>query len=1114
MAVALRAASNGKTDSGTSLAISQPSGLKEGDLLLLWAIGQYYGPAYDIDIPAGWTSLGKVTSSIYLNAELAYRLATPGDVSSWSHSITQPTAGGILYVCMAFTGVDSDAPIVGSDVYNAGNTSNVSRNLPSAVTPNTNEIVVLTGGSGSASANFSSWACSASNPSSWTEVSDDRTDDSACGAAYGTPSGTTDISSYSYTASQSDYSICGFAVLKDGPAEVVDDLDGSHRLMEWSAEDDLDGSHRLLEYADDDLDGSHKLLGWLNDDLDGSHRLMVWAVADDLDGSHRLMVWAVADDLDGSHIVCGVDDLEGSARILVWADDDLEGSARILVWNDDDLDGVHFIEVAGAPAAKPQLLYTPQLSLVVGDTTRVDLVAEGADRESIRFGNHVIGGHGGASIEIPKRPAERVVNELRRGQDARLYDAGHLLWQGVVKKVSGEDTGGGKSMMRVEFYGPMDLADLDESFRWTWVDADYSAWQQLETPAVPYWQWSRDAYYSEYWFNVQRVQDCPWDVRTDGELYLGTQRGYTYLGNAWYNVAGRSPIPRARVGARIDRLLGDWPSGSRDRLAGIKAIQFDYRANTGTRFRARVLRAPNLWCDVRSEAAVFSQTGSGATSGDDEQVSLADDGAVIVELEHYSSGDTVAAGEFFQLLRVRLLVRPDGPGTRSWSVGDALPRLDQCLSDIMLDGDGVLATSVDAEQIGDPLEHARADGPTRSEAAAQIAQLDEDADGTGQPIEYGIWDERRGIIRRRPAAPDDDRCWLAIDTSRDDVSVSVEYDDTDAPDYVEVRYQYLYTQLLRHSSAAIPGAWAARGYADDRPYDWQFTETGSGKIENVLEDGQRRWKLSVGAAAGEARMTHPKAGGTYPVTAGSSADRIPYMGDIPLRAAVWARCESAGYGYGVMNYFLNGASRGSDTLWQSTSGLKFDDAVWQRYVFDFRPEPSSAPNEMTFSMHMSVEGSLYWRNACLYPLIPEGTELSAWYPSEPTTAGASVKTIDLGLATMWQGRNAAFRFWRSFRRGAGKGTIDAKGVLYDVRGREVPVSRVRGGWWASIVNDPRCTSPLYISSVEGNPELLDMTLAIGGEPMPWSDRRRPAERQRFGTWGDWRTHAMLARRSR
>ena len=605
----------------------------------------------------------------------------------------------------------------------------------------------------------------------------------------------------------------------------------------------------------------------------------------------------------------------------------------------------------------------------------------------------------------------------------------------------------------------------------------------------------------------------PWEVRTDGELYLGTQRGYSYPGDADY-AGALSETPRCRVGARIDRLLPDWPSGSRDRLAGIKAIQCDWRANTGTKFRARIIAARNLWSETWGEAAVaiLTETGNGVQSGEDEQLACSSMGAIIVELDHYAATATVAAGEFFQLLRVRLLVRPDGPGTRSWSVGDALPRLDQCLSDIMLDGDGVLATSVDAEQIGDPLEHARADGPTRSEAAAQIAQLDEDADGTGQPLEYGIWDERRGIIRRRPAAPDDDRCWLAIDTERDDVTCSIEYDDTDAPDYVEVRYQYLYTQLLRHSSAAIPGAWAARGYADDRPYDWQFVETGSGKIENVLEDGQQRWKMSVGAAAGNAQMVHP-APDTYPVSAGPSTSRMPYLGDIPMRAAIWARYEGSYSATATLWYLLNGVSRGSDNLYANdmAHGLIISSATWQRYVYDFRPEADSAANEMFLSIQVGNQGSLWWRNACLYPLIPEGTELSAWYPCEPTSAGCSVKTIDLGSATMWQGRNAALRFWRSFRRGAGKGTIGAKGVLYDVRGREVPVSRVRGGWWASIINDPRCTSPLYISSVEGSPESLETTLAIGGEPMPWSGKRRPAERQRFGAWGDWRTHAMLAR---
>ncbi len=885
-----------------------------------------------------------------------------------------------------------------------------------------------------------------------------------------------------------------------------DDLDGSYRLMNYAADDDLTGSHRLLSYSDDDLDGSYQILGWSQDDLDGSYRLMNWAAADDLDGSHRIMVYVPDDDLTGSWLICGVDDLIGSHRLMNYADDDLAGSHRIMAWApDDDLAGLYFIVEPGTPEARPKLLYVPQLSLIVGDSARVDLVDHGADLTSVRFGNNVIGGHGGASIEIPKRPAERVINDLRRGADARLYDAGNLLWQGVVKKVGGSDTGGGDSTTRVDFCGLLDMADADESFRWTWVEADYSAWQQLDTPAQPFWQWSRDAYYSEYWFSIQRYHDVPWDVRTDGELYLGTQRGYSYPGDAWYSVESRSLMPRCRLGARIDKLLPYWPSGSYDRLAGIKAIQFDWRANTGTKFRARVYRAPTLWCGVESEVAMFTETGNGVQSGDEEQLNVGGFGAVIVELSHQNSANTAAAGEFFQLLRVRLLVRPDGPGTRTWAPGDALPRLDQCLSDLLMDADGVLATEVDAEQIGDPLEHVKAEGPTRSEALAQVAAFDEDEDGTGQPLEYGIWDERRGVVRRRPADPDDERCWLAINTERDDVTVEVGYDDrADAPDYVEVRYQYLHSNLLRHSSPPEPGAWAARGYADDRPYDWTFTESGSGVITNVEEDSQQRWKMTVGAAAGEARMTFPKAG-TYPVSAGPLTDYIPYLGDIPYRAAVWARYDGGNLGYAFMGYEANGSGRGTDSLYYSTNGLRFDDATWQRYIFDFRPEPSSGCNEMYFVMINGAEGSVYWRNACLYPLIPENTELSAWYPSEPTVAGAAVKTIDLGQpATVWQARNAAYRFWRSFRRGVGSGTISARGVLYDVRGREVPVSRIRGGWWASVVNDPRCKSPLYVSSVEIVPQTLEATLGIGGEPVPWSDRRRPAERQRFGSYADWR----------
>lgn len=108
-------------------------------------------------------------------------------------------------------------------------------------------------------------------------------------------------------------------------------------------------------------------------------------------------------------------------------------------------------------------------------------------------------------------------------------------------------------------------------------------------------------------------------------------------------------------------------------------------------------------------------------------------------------------------------------------------------------------------------------------------------------------------------------------------------------------------------------------------------------------------------------------------------------------------------------------------------------------------------------------------------------------------------------------RNSARKFYNSFARGRGRGTITARGILHDVRGREVPVSRIRGGWWASIVNDPRCEQPLYVSSIECSPYELEAELGIGGETPPWSARTPLHERRTFGRYEDWRGFRPLGR---
>ncbi len=1102
MSIAFRGHSLGHSGYVASpYATTKPSGLVAGDLMLMHVYCSYSG---GVTLPDGWTLL-HTSSGTYVRGKYAYRFATQADVDAWDHELSWLSGSHYAsFLIMAFSGVDETTPYATSvwTYYGSWPNWRVDWNGLDGITVALEQLIVLSDMT-DAGRTHSDWRLDKNNPANWVEGADESGAAKACGFAYANPIASpgsyfnTDalctLSGYSYTF--------GVAILLNPAPEVVyadDDLDGSHRLLVWAAADDLDGSHRLtgvddlsgshrlLAWVDDDLSGSHGV-GWENESLAGSHRVLIWT-DEDLDGSHRVMVWAPADDLAGSH------------RLMAWApDDELSGSHRLLVWADDDLSGTYALIPAGVPASEPPLLYVPQLSLLLDDADSVplDLIAEGADPASVRFANSVIGGHGRCSVEIPQGPARLCVNGLHRGMDAALFDRGHKLHEGTVLTVAGDDEGGG-GVTTVTIGGPLEAADLDRGFEWIWVDADYGRWEEVVPPLDTVERKWLDAYSTTRW-DPQGWSDAPWEVRCDGELYIGTLRGATYRGDAFWR-----SCPRARLAYVLDRRLFNWPSGSYEGLGQIMAWRFDYRAELGSYFRLRAggLASPWVWT---SPGGLVCDGGSHADNDVDHAV---DAPCIVVELLHYRQTDTVAAGEHVQILHPRVLVRPDGPGARSWAVGDRLPRLDECMSDVMLDADGLLATSVEAEPIGEELEDAAASGPTRSAALAQLAEYDEDEDGSGQPLEYGIWDDGVAIIRRREAAPARPDRWLAIDSDRDDVTVRVEYEDCEAPDYVEVRYAYRRTNLIRHGSPAAAGYWESRGCPDGLPYDWAST----GSVAKVTESDELRWQLAAGAT-----MRFP-ADGSYPIVPDGLAHAypnhvasavIPLIAHFPLRFQFWAK----GSGYVTAVYRLNSDNmRGSDTLFVGGIGEAID-GDWELRRTDWYPDPSSAAYELLLSI-IASGGTLTWRNAQLYYLMPDGIELSAWWPEQPTRADASVETYTLPhAATIWQARNSARRFYNSFARGTGKGTITARGVLHDVRGREVPVSRIRGGWWASIVNDPRCEKSLYVSGVSDvDPYALEAELCIGGEQPPWSARPPLHERRTFGRYEDWRGFRPLGGR--
>lgn len=142
-----------------------------------------------------------------------------------------------------------------------------------------------------------------------------------------------------------------------------------------------------------------------------------------------------------------------------------------------------------------------------------------------------------------------------------------------------------------------------------------------------------DAYSVEHW-DPYDWSDAQWEVRSDGELFIGTVRGATYRGDAFYH-----GMPRKRLAYVLDRSLFGWPSGSDAGMGTIAAIRFDYRANLGSYFRARVGGCLAPWVERHGESHPLSLTGGGAQAANDAEHSLAGYPAAYMELSLYSQYD-------------------------------------------------------------------------------------------------------------------------------------------------------------------------------------------------------------------------------------------------------------------------------------------------------------------------------------------------------------------------------------------------------------------------------------------------------------------------------------------
>ena len=166
MAVAVASSSTAYSGSGTSLVITKPTGLLEGELMMSAIRHDNVGGMTN---PSGWTTL-TTTFNPFNNVRLCYKYATSGDVAAsnftWTLGSSAISAGGIIRVTGA-------SPLIGSAVLAGGQSNTATPSISTGVTPTRADSLLVQFWFYQSNANDSlgGYAIATSNPT-WTEQYD------------------------------------------------------------------------------------------------------------------------------------------------------------------------------------------------------------------------------------------------------------------------------------------------------------------------------------------------------------------------------------------------------------------------------------------------------------------------------------------------------------------------------------------------------------------------------------------------------------------------------------------------------------------------------------------------------------------------------------------------------------------------------------------------------------------------------------------------------------------------------------------------------------------------------------------------------------------------------
>lgn len=150
MAVAFRASASGKAESGGQVAVTIPSTVQAGDLLILGyiinSLTSSPGGQAAIATPPGWTAIPDATQAdTSAEATVFYKIATTGDAGStvtvtYTGSTDLPRNCAIL---VAYSGVDQTAPFPVTPTKNASSSSSATHVMPTLDTTGHDQAMIV-----------------------------------------------------------------------------------------------------------------------------------------------------------------------------------------------------------------------------------------------------------------------------------------------------------------------------------------------------------------------------------------------------------------------------------------------------------------------------------------------------------------------------------------------------------------------------------------------------------------------------------------------------------------------------------------------------------------------------------------------------------------------------------------------------------------------------------------------------------------------------------------------------------------------------------------------------------------------------------------------------------